>query len=133
MKKENRLAKNILMPVGITLGLLVGASSCNNNSKIQEKTSTFQGYHNDIEEGRTILVFDDKVKELRETATPYLVVYAKKVKELRGDETADLIIYGDNGVDTLQIGKKYTVEYTPSRIRSSPGTLKDIKPDNKIN
>lgn len=120
------LLKKILMPAGIALGLIVGANSCNHNSAVQEKTSTFQGYHFDTE-GKTTLVFDNAIKELREVGTEDLIVYASAVKEIKGNENADLIVYHKKKSDTLKIGNKYIIGYIPSKIESLPERFEYIK------
>jgi hypothetical protein len=105
----NGLLKKILMPAGIALGLFVGATSCNHNSAVQETTDIFRGYHNDIENGNQILIFDDELKENRDSP-----------------EDINLRVYGEHA-DTLKLNKTYVIGYIPSKIKSGPGKLEYIK------
>lgn len=103
------LLKKILMPASIALGLIVGANSCNDTSTIQETTEIFRGYHNDIENGSQILIFDDELKENR--ASP---------------DDINLRVYGEHA-DTLKLNKTYVVGYIPSKIKREPGKLVYIR------
>ena len=106
-KKESIYKKSNLREI-ILVGAaaLVGIGAINHGfstEKIEEITSTYQGYT--VDEGKSKLIFDENIQELR-TGAPKLA------------------IYGD--YNNLEIGKEYLVKYSvpywenvfPKKIKS---------------
>jgi hypothetical protein len=109
MEKENNsnkgLVKKVLLASALALGVIAITPKTN---QIGEITSTYQGYTED--DGNTYLVFDDKIRELRE-------------------DDPDLVIEGNP--DTLKIGEKYAVRYSVGNGRNHiPKEIKYIKNSN---
>jgi len=102
------LGKIVFMGATV-INTLFGSPSCNQTNQIKEVTEIFRGYHNDIEEGKQILILDNETKELRNSP-----------------KDINLKVYGSRA-DTLDLNKTYIVGYIPSRIKNWPGNLKYIK------
>jgi hypothetical protein len=112
MKKEKTSLRSKLIKGGFILGMTLGGISCSNN--LTETTDIFRGYHNDIEEGRQVLIFDDETKEQRDSP-----------------RDINLSVYG-SGADTLEINKAYVIGYLPSKIKGFPGRIKYINEANSL-
>lgn len=108
MEKKNGSNKSLVNKVLLASALALGGMAISNScepSKINEIKSTYQGYS--VEDGISYLVFDDKIRELRE-------------------DSPDLVIRGKP--DTLKIGKKYTIKYTVKNGKNHvPNEIKEIK------
>lgn len=108
MEKKNDLNKSlvnkVLLASALALGGIAISNSCEPN-KMNEIKSTYQGYT--VEDGRSYLIFDDKIRELRE-------------------DSPDLVIKGKP--DTLKIGEKYKIRYSIRNGRNHfPNEIKEIK------
>lgn len=105
MKKQY---KNSLSTILLVSALVAGGAGIRHGSRVKEIneiTSTYQGYT--IDEAKTYLVFDDKIKEAR-NGLPKLVISGRP--------------------DTLKIGKKYTVKYSVKNWENLfPRKIQEIK------
>ncbi len=104
-KINKDLGKKLLIASALGIGAFLAIPRCE-TGEVKEITSTYQGYTIDKEEGKAYLVFDDKIKEVRQ-------------------DNPDLVIAGKP--DTLKIGTEYTIDYTVNKITSFPKKILGIK------
>ncbi len=105
MKEKYKDSLSTILLVSAIVAGGVGIKHGSKVKEINEITSTYQGYT--IDEAKTYLVFDDKIKEERE-GLPKLII--------------------SGSPDTLEIGKKYTVKYSVKNWENLfPSTIQEIK------
>jgi len=108
MEKKNDSNGNLVSKILLASALALGGMAISNNcgsGQIKEIKSTYQGYT--TEDGIPYLVFDNKIRELRE-------------------DSPDLTIRGKP--DTLKIGQKYFIRYTVKHGKNHvPNEIKEIK------